>query len=102
MSSAKLNATGLRWVGDLADFDFSIKYRPGKANADADGLSRNPLSIEDLEVQHFEEIGAEEARILLISTNNTISCPIDVKMLQWAKDSKEAISKRELMEVQIQ
>ena len=34
LSSAKLNATGLRWVGELADLNFNIKYRPGKANAD--------------------------------------------------------------------
>jgi hypothetical protein len=39
LSTAKLNATGLRWVGALADFNFTIRYRPGKANADADTLS---------------------------------------------------------------
>ena len=38
LSSAKLNATGLRWVRELADFTFTIRYRPGKANADADTL----------------------------------------------------------------
>lgn len=40
LTTAKLNATGQRWVAELADFNFTIKYRPGKANADADGLSR--------------------------------------------------------------
>ena len=30
LSTVKLNATGLRWVGDLADFNFTIHYRPGK------------------------------------------------------------------------
>ena len=39
LTSAKLNATGLRWVGELADFNFEIRYRPGKLNADADSLS---------------------------------------------------------------
>ena len=43
LSSAKLNATGLRWIGELADFNFTIHYRPGKANIDADTLSRMPL-----------------------------------------------------------
>ena len=42
LSSAKLNATGLRWVNELADFNFTIKYRPGKVNTDADTLSRIP------------------------------------------------------------
>lgn len=45
LTSAKLNATGLRWVGDLADFNFTIRYRPGKANVDADTLSRMPPDI---------------------------------------------------------
>lgn len=45
MSTAKLNAVGHRWVGELADFRFIIKYRPGRANADADTLSRLPLDI---------------------------------------------------------
>ena len=50
MTSAKLNATGMRWVADLAGYDFVLKYRPGKANGDADGLSRNPITdIDTLE-----------------------------------------------------
>ena len=47
LTSAKLNATGLRWVNELADFNFEIRYRPGKLNADADTLSRIPVSFED-------------------------------------------------------
>lgn len=40
LSTAKLNAVEHRWVGQLADFHFDIKYRPGKVNIDADVLSR--------------------------------------------------------------
>ena len=47
LTSAKLNATGLRWVNELADFHFDVTYRPGKANADADTLSRMPISFEE-------------------------------------------------------
>lgn len=42
LSSAKLNATSLCWIGELTDFNFTIHYRPGKANVDADVLSRMP------------------------------------------------------------
>lgn len=40
LTSAKLNATGCRWVAELADFHFTIRYRPGRENIDADALSR--------------------------------------------------------------
>ena len=46
MTSAKLNATGHRWIADLSNFNFDIKYRPGSHNTDADVLSRMPLDIE--------------------------------------------------------
>ena len=42
LSSEKLNATSLRWIGELADFNFTIHYRPRKASIDADALSRMP------------------------------------------------------------
>ena len=48
LTTAKLNASGLRWVAELSDYNFEIKYRPGKTNVDADCLSRNSLDIEDL------------------------------------------------------
>ena len=42
----KLNATGVRWAGELADFNFNIKYCPGKVHKDSDTLSRMLLDIE--------------------------------------------------------
>ena len=45
LTSAKLNATGHRWIGELADFNFTIKYRPGHSNGDADALSRMPMEF---------------------------------------------------------
>lgn len=48
LSTARLNAVGHRWVGELADFQFDIKYRPGKMNIDADTLSRFPVSLSDV------------------------------------------------------
>ena len=40
LSTAKLDATGHRWVAALANYNFAITYRSGKLNKDADGLSR--------------------------------------------------------------
>ncbi|TWW67066.1 hypothetical protein D4764_02G0001070 [Takifugu flavidus] len=54
LSSARLNAVGHRWVGELADFHFTIKYRPGKSNTDADTLSRHPVHL-DGHLKEFTE-----------------------------------------------
>ena len=40
LSTAKLDATGYRWVATLANYNFTITYRSGRLNKDADGLSR--------------------------------------------------------------
>ena len=40
LTSARLNATGHHWVAELSDFNFTVTYRPGTANRDADALSR--------------------------------------------------------------
>ena len=45
LKTAKLNATGYSWVVSLADFNFSVKYRPGHTNIDASSLSRMPTNI---------------------------------------------------------
>ncbi|KAL1252633.1 hypothetical protein QQF64_017326 [Cirrhinus molitorella] len=44
--AAKRNSVGHRWVAQLANFNFSIKYHPGKSNADADGLCQMPVNID--------------------------------------------------------
>ena len=43
LTSARLNATGHRWVAELSDLNFTVKYRPGTANRYADALSRMPM-----------------------------------------------------------
>jgi hypothetical protein len=40
LSSARLDATGHRWLARLANFDFTVKYKTGKSNSDADALFR--------------------------------------------------------------
>ena len=42
LTTAKLDATSHRWVAALAAYNFTLNYRPGKANIDADMLSRIP------------------------------------------------------------
>ena len=62
-STAKLNACGQHWVNELADYNFSIKYHPGKMNRDADCLSRAPLDI-----AKYMDLCMKEAWVSEIST----------------------------------
>ena len=40
LTSAKLDATGQRWVANLSEYNFDIIYHSGPSNRDADALSR--------------------------------------------------------------
>ena len=51
LTTAKLDATGHRWLADLSLYAFSIKYRPGLRNGDADGLSRKLVILTEAEVR---------------------------------------------------
>lgn len=42
----RVDATTMRWIGELAQFNFSVKYRSGRVNRNADALSRRPISSE--------------------------------------------------------
>ena len=42
LTSAKLDATGQRWVASLANYDFQIFYKSGKTDIEANALSQIP------------------------------------------------------------
>ncbi len=55
LSSAKVDATGHRWLAALSSYDFDIAYRPGKGNADADAMSRHP-GLDQLTVETVQAV----------------------------------------------
>lgn len=85
LTTAKLNATTHRWIAELADFNFSIKYRPGKVNGDADGLSRMPLDME----QYMKTCSQEMEPEVITTVTQTLQlescehepwmCPVTIK-----------------------
>ena len=50
-----LDATGHRWIGTLASFQFELEYQKGADNGAADALSRVPISHSQETVQSLLE-----------------------------------------------
>ena len=47
LGTAKLGASEMRWVAQLAPFNFDVKFRSGRSNRCADALSRYPSQSSD-------------------------------------------------------
>ena len=111
MSTAKLNATGLRWVAELANYQFIIRYKPGKLNGDADGLSRvcgseSSDPLEALEKECTAEMDPNKLSMVM-STQRESSVhppclPINVNLLQLDQTgASKMIGKESLKEAQM-
>lgn len=66
---AKLNATWGRWVAELADFHFTIRYHPGKENIDSDSLSRITIDMETLMRECSEELTLDSFGATALAVN---------------------------------
>ena len=60
LSEAKLDACGQRWVADLANFNFTLHYKPGSTNTVADALSRIvwPDILSQQDTEEYESMPA--------------------------------------------
>ena len=53
IKSSKLGATQIRWLSELALYNFDIVYRTGKSNLVADALSRRPEVEEEVKRKFY-------------------------------------------------
>lgn len=108
MSTARLNAAGHRWVGELAEFRFSIKYRPGKVNVDADTLSRLPLDIDTYVERCKEELDRDAIHVAwegsAAAKRHDVAYFAAINLVQSAKPQVQpplpAVSQHELVQAE--
>ncbi|KAK3730601.1 hypothetical protein QZH41_018821, partial [Actinostola sp. cb2023] len=89
LNTAKLGALEQRWAAQLALFDFTITFRSGKSNANADGLSRNPVGKEPVV---NEEDGYTAIESILAQPTTTI--PVELWYACVNSQSQEAQNNR--------
>ncbi|KAK3700941.1 hypothetical protein QZH41_005652 [Actinostola sp. cb2023] len=89
LNTAKLGALEQRWAAQLALFDFTITFRSGKSNANADGLSRNPVGKEPVV---NEEDGYTAIESILAQPTTTI--PVELRYACVNSQSQEAQNNR--------
>ncbi|XP_077865485.1 neuropeptide Y receptor type 2-like [Saccoglossus kowalevskii] len=83
LTTAKLNATGHRWVADLADFYYMIKYRPGRSNTDADVLSRMPVDVAKYEQSKLQSNQPMLSRMDQLTGRMQLLCLIMFRKTVW-------------------
>ncbi|KAK3754208.1 hypothetical protein QZH41_003310 [Actinostola sp. cb2023] len=62
-TTTKLGATEMRWAADLTQFNFTIKYRSGRSNGNADALSRNTSHGEEPISARLEEVTSGRGQV---------------------------------------
>ena len=87
LTSAKLDAYGQRWVAKLVNYNFTIRYRCGQSNVEADALSRiswpEVLSDEDIDLD-LECMDTHVVNAVLTGTNSksslieSVSCSTEI------------------------
>ena len=71
-SSAKIGATEMRWVADLALFNLTMQYRSGRSNKNADALSRKTDHGPEEMTHRFVEV--EESCLFLEANIMVLVC----------------------------
>ena len=69
LKSAKLDATEMRWVSQLAQFNFTIKYRSGQSNRNADALSRYDHEIDSVETSDTISVFEQATQTTFVKSN---------------------------------
>ena len=113
LTTAKLDATGQRWIASLANYDFKIYYRSGKLNINADSLSRIPWEMETVQDNPLDPVLLKSTiinpqisiKIPMLPNAVTAVCELVIgtelhlTQNQWKKEQQNDYSLKRLIEL---
>ena len=105
LTTAKLDATGQRWVASLANYNFKIFYKSGKLNVEVDTLSHIPW--ESAQIEHMEplivktmlhsklesetSLPNEYLPVNLLLKNMTVDTTLKLTQKDWVKEHMDDV-----------
>ena len=109
MTTARLNSTGFRWMLELSNYNFAVKYRPGKVHTDVDVLSRLILDESKIYQKYSETTSPAEFNMLYKSLKQNWISSITVDPVGYEKklgdclnfDNLQQLSQSELALAQL-
>lgn len=109
LNNAKLDATGHRWMSELSNYNFSIQYKPGKHNGDADALSRmTPEMVKAVYSPVVDDDFDGYAQCLFLGAEPTVSDPVSVMCnsvvfqtdeIDWSSEQNKDTVLRRVIEI---
>jgi O-acetyl-ADP-ribose deacetylase (regulator of RNase III) len=94
LKSAKLDATSQRWCAELANYNFSLKYKTGITNKAADALSRQYDPDQEAEEEHVKwakqfNVTVEQPVVaeVMMSVTKPDECVINHLVMQSATET---------------
>ena len=100
VKESKLRVAQIRWLSELALFDFDIKYRSGKLNQAADALSRHPAT--DIEILSDTESDGYKTILYAVMCDDLSEVikgeklPLDLKRAVQTEMSQQAPASRKI------
>ena len=92
MTTARLNSTGFRWMSELSNYNFVVKYRPGKVQTDVDVLSRLILDESKIYQKYNETTSPAEFNMLYKSLKQNWILSITVDPVGYEKELGDCLN----------
>ena len=99
VKESKLGVAQIRWLSELALFDFDIKYRSGKSNQAADALSHRPMTDEILSNTESDGYKTISYAVMCDDLSEVIKgekLPLDLKRAVQAEIGQQAPDSRKI------